>query len=74
MLTNDMSIKNKYPTRLIRADEIAEILQISLSFAYRLMQRGDIKTVRLGRAVRVKFEDLDEFIERNRSAYNSQQW
>jgi excisionase family DNA binding protein len=44
---------------------LTERLQVSLSFAYILMQRGDIPTVRLGRAVWVRPEDLEEFISSN---------
>jgi excisionase family DNA binding protein len=51
--------------RLLTGDEVAERLQVSLSFAYIMMQRGDIPTVRLGRAVRVRPEDLEEFIRSN---------
>jgi excisionase family DNA binding protein len=50
-------------TKLLNAEDVAEILQISLSFDYALMNRGEIPTVRLGRAVRVRPQDLDEFIE-----------
>ena len=49
-------------TKLPNADDVAEILQISRSFAYTLMSRGEIPSVRLGRAVRVRPQDLDEFI------------
>jgi excisionase family DNA binding protein len=44
---------------------VAERLQVSLSFAYTVMQRRDIPTVRLGRAMRVRPEDLEEFIRSN---------
>ncbi len=49
-------------TRLLTADDVAEILQVSQSFAYALMSRGELPSVRLGRAVRVRPQDLDEFI------------
>jgi excisionase family DNA binding protein len=47
---------------LLKGGEVAEILHISLSFAYTLMRRGDIPTVRFGNAVRVRPEDLEKFI------------
>jgi excisionase family DNA binding protein len=50
---------------------LTERLQVSLSFAYTMMQRGDIPTVRLGRAVRVRPEDLEEFIRSNVRGLNS---
>ncbi len=48
--------------KLLTAREVSEILQVSLAFAYELIRRGDIRSVRLGRAVRVRREDLEDFI------------
>lgn len=47
---------------LLKAADVARILNISRSQAYQLMQRGDIPTVRMGRSVRVREEDLERFI------------
>ncbi len=52
-------------THLLRAHEVAKILNVSQALAYRLMQMGDIPCVRIGTAVRVRPEDLDEYIEAN---------
>ncbi len=52
--------------RLIKAKEVAEILQVSRSMAYRMMQRGEIPTVRVGSAVRVRGSDLEEFIKKGK--------
>ena len=57
--------------RLLKSDEVAEILQISRSMAYALMQRGDIPVVRIGTSVRVRPEDLEKYI-RDNVAQNSQ--
>jgi excisionase family DNA binding protein len=56
-LVNDM--------KLLRADEVSEILSVSLAFAYRLIQNGEIPSVRMGSAVRVRPEDLTAYIEAN---------
>jgi excisionase family DNA binding protein len=48
---------------LLTASQIAERLQVSLSFVYELIQRGELKSVHMGRAVRVRPEDLHQFIE-----------
>jgi excisionase family DNA binding protein len=48
--------------RLLRSDEVAEILQVSKAFAYALMKRGEIPTVRIGVLVRVRYEDLERYI------------
>jgi excisionase family DNA binding protein len=50
------------PDRLLTADEVAEKLSIGLSTAYRLLQRGDLPSVRIGRWVRVRPEDLRRFV------------
>jgi excisionase family DNA binding protein len=50
---------------LLTAEQVAEILQISRSFAYALMRRGEIPTVRMGRSVRVRPQDLEKYIESN---------
>jgi excisionase family DNA binding protein len=52
--------------KLLKAKEVAEILQVSRSMAYRMMQRGEIPTVRVGSAVRVRGSDLEEFIKRGK--------
>ena len=51
--------------RLLTGAEVARILQISKPYAYRLMQRGEVTTVRIGRCVRVRPEDLQRYIEAN---------
>ena len=48
--------------RLLKPSEVAEILQVSKAFAYALLKRGEIPVVRIGNLVRVRHEDLDEYI------------
>jgi len=50
---------------LLKAKDVAEILQISRAMAYNLMQRGEIPTVRIGKCRRVRPEDLIKYIESN---------
>jgi excisionase family DNA binding protein len=49
--------------QLFTGGEVAQILRISRAYAYRLMQRGTIPTIRMGRAVRVSRESLLMFIQ-----------
>ena len=49
---------------LLKAKDVAEILQISRAMAYTLMQRGEIPTVRIGKARRVRPEDLILYIKK----------
>ena len=51
--------------KLLKGSEVARLLNVSRSFAYLLLQSGDIPTVRLGRSVRVRPSDLVDFISQN---------
>jgi excisionase family DNA binding protein len=50
---------------LLRAKEVAEILNISRATAYNLLQRGEIPTIRIGKARHVRPEDLIQYIRNN---------
>jgi excisionase family DNA binding protein len=52
---------------LLKSEEVARKLHVSRSFAYLLMKRGDIPTVRIGTAVRVRPEDLEQYIQEKAS-------
>ena len=51
--------------KLLKAAEVAELLNISRAFAYQLMNRGELKTVAIGGVRRVRPEDLRRYIEEN---------
>jgi excisionase family DNA binding protein len=55
--------------RLLTGTEVAHLLNVSKALAYRLMAQGTIPAVHLGRAVRVRPQDLDEFIKRSSSSF-----
>jgi excisionase family DNA binding protein len=57
--------KYKNQNKLLRATEVAQILDISRSMAYRLIQTGEISSVHIGVARRVRPEDLQRYIEAN---------
>ncbi len=52
-------------TNLLTGEEIAKILHVSRAYAYQLMRLRIIPTVKIGRSVRVRPADLEEFIARN---------
>jgi excisionase family DNA binding protein len=54
-------------SKLLRGIEVAGTLNVSKAFAYRMMADGRIPTVKLGRSVRVRPEDLDGFIAESTS-------
>lgn len=49
--------------RLLTLDDVCDRLQVSDATIRRLVRDGDLKVVRIGRAVRVRPEDLDAFIQ-----------
>ena len=59
-----MITKTSHPF-LLTASQVAERLNTSKSFAYALMKKREIPVVQLGKSVRVRQEDLEEFILAN---------
>jgi excisionase family DNA binding protein len=53
--------------RLLKATEVARILNISKSLVYRLIHTGKIPSIRINQAVRIHNDDLNRFIEGNRT-------
>ncbi len=49
---------------LLRIDEAADALSISRSTAYELIRVGAIRSVHVGRALRVPFSELEAFATR----------
>ena len=66
-----MMIDLEKRVQLLKAIEVAEILNISRALAYRLMQTRDIPTVRIGTARRVRPVDLHNYINDNLIPENS---
>ena len=48
--------------RLLRLQEVADRLSVSRSFAWKLVAQGDLRSFRIGRAVRVRPQDLEEYL------------
>ncbi len=69
-----MDEKSKYVAIhvLLKATDVAMFLNISKSMAYRLMQTGEIPTVSIGNAKRVRPIDLHNFINANSSETNKE--
>jgi excisionase family DNA binding protein len=63
-----IDIQNKsetLPTRLFTGKDVAYLLRISSSQAYKIIRRGELPAVHIGRSIRVKPEDLETFIAQN---------
>jgi excisionase family DNA binding protein len=50
------------PGRLLRIEEVADRLSVSRSMAWKLIAHGQLRSIRIGRAVRVRPADLEEYI------------
>jgi excisionase family DNA binding protein len=71
---NENVAQSNIEKRLLRASEVAQILNISRAFAYRLMQQGKIPTVVIAKTRRVRPVDLRDFIEQSLVPAQSQIW
>jgi len=52
-------------TKLLKLDDVAITLGVSRSYAYQLARTGQLPSVKLGKSVRVRPEDLERFIQEN---------
>lgn len=57
-------------TNLITADQAAEVLGISVSFVYKLVRARRMPAVKIGSIIRIRREDLDNFINENTTDLN----
>ena len=64
---NEKTLQINNETKLLRATEVAQLLNVSRAFAYRLMQQGKIRTVVIAKSRRVRPVDLQDFINHNLS-------
>lgn len=49
--------------RLLTAAEVAEDLRVSTMTVYRLIRRGELPAVRVGRNYRVRVQDLQAYLD-----------
>jgi len=61
-----VSLGSASPNSLLKAIEISKYLKMSKSGVYHLMQTGEIPVVKIGKSVRVREEDLEEYISKSK--------
>ena len=49
--------------KLLKPADVAEVLQVSKAQAYNMLKRGEIPIIQIGSLVRVRPQDLKEYIE-----------
>ena len=52
--------------RLLSIDEVCRALGMGKSWTYRRIKSGEIPSVKLGRSIKVRREDLDKYLESQR--------
>ena len=55
-----------FEKEIMKISQVAKYLQISEITTYRLIQEGKIPAFKVGRGWRIKREDLNEFIEKQK--------
>ena len=50
-------------SRLLTVAEVANVIRVSRMTVYRLIRRGQLKAIRVGRNYRVRSEDLNDYLE-----------
>ena len=53
------------PQKLLTAEVVSERLSVCLSLVYRMARSGELPSVKFGRSVRFREEDVDRFILNN---------
>ena len=66
------SVSKQDQEKLLKANDVAELLNISRALSYRLLKTGDIPTVRIRGAVRVMPTDLEEYIQKCRNSLSTE--
>lgn len=60
-----MEINETPLPQILTANELAEVLKISRAYAYQLMRTQQIRSVKIGRSLRVLRQDLDDFLKKS---------
>ena len=48
--------------KLLNVSEVAEILNVSKAFVYKLVGTGELRSIKIGTAIRVRRADLNNYI------------
>lgn len=51
------------PPQFVTVHEAAQFLRVSAMTVYRLIDSGDLKSVRIGRNIRIHVADLDDYLK-----------
>jgi excisionase family DNA binding protein len=60
--TNPTGTADLSAARLLRIEDVADRLTVSRSMAWKLVAGGELRSVRIGRSVRVRPADLEAYL------------
>jgi excisionase family DNA binding protein len=60
--TNPVGAADLGAARLLRIEDVADRLTVSRSMAWKLVAAGELRSVRIGRSVRVRPADLEAYL------------
>jgi len=49
----------------MKAEDVAQVLNLSKAMVYRLVQRGELRCIHIGTAVRIRPSDLEDYVANN---------
>ena len=58
---------NKYP-EIMEPKDVGKVLKVSEKTVIKMLKRGDIKHIRVGKFYRILKEDLEVYLYKNRSS------
>ena len=58
------SINNPYALRMVSVEKAAEIIDISRSYMYQLVNKKKVKSVKVGRLIKIRTSDLETFVNK----------
>lgn len=63
MANSTYNLELEFVPMLLNVEEVAGILKLSKSAVYKMLKQGEIPCLRFGRAVRVRLEDLQSYLD-----------
>jgi excisionase family DNA binding protein len=71
MIQNHLFPDLQNPGLYLKVADVARIAQVSLSQVYALVKNGSLKAVKFGAAIRIRQEDLEEFVQSNLTTHGA---
>ena len=60
----EKSINDPYALKMVSVEEAAKIIGISRSYMYQLVNGEDVKSCKVGKLIKIRTSDLEEFVNK----------